>query len=540
MHTHTQYVRRISRRVVLAAAAAAAMVVSVVAIAAPQKGGTLIITTTPEPAIITNAFSSAPTTNEVATKIFEGLVEYDMALKPIPSLAESWVTSKDGKTVTFRLRKGVLWHDGKPFTSADVEFSLLKVVREFHPRGQGNLGAISSINRPDDYTVVLNLDHPYPPMMKGLSGLEVPIVPKHVYEGTDFRNNPAINVPIGTGPFKFAKWEKGNFIQLDRNEKYWRSGRPYLDRVIFRFIADASTRAAALESGEVQVATFGTINPVEMARLAALPQIEIAKGGYEALAPVMLMELNTMRAPLDDKRVRQAIAYAIDRKFITDNIWYGFGKPAIGPISSVFGDLYTEKDVRRFDVKDRLAIANKLLDEAGQKRGANGVRFKMVHDVSPFGEDWRRMAEYVKQALGRVGIDVELRISDSPTFMRQVYGSNYDFSMASGWFIGMGDPTLGVQRQYWSKNIKQNIPYMNTARYNNPKVDKLWEAAQTENDSTKRAQLFHDIQRQIVEDSPVIWLMEMHLVALQSKKVQDLITSPLGVRAGLYDTWIKQ
>lgn len=534
---------RLKRVTCCAAAAIAVLAIPQLSFAAdPQRGGTLIITTTPEPSIITNALSSAPTTNEVGTKIFEGLFEYDSNLQPTPSLAESWEVSQDGKTVTFNLRKGVEWHDGKPFTSADVAFSLQKVVREFHPRGLSNLGPIVAIETPDEHTAVVKLEHPYPPMMKGLSGLEVPMMPKHIFEGTDIRNNPAVNKPIGTGPFKFAKWEKGNYIQLDRNEKYWREGRPYLDRVIFRFIADASTRSAALEKGEVHVATFGTINPVEMRRLADLPNIEIAEGGYEALAPVMLMELNTKRAPLDDKRVRQAIAYAIDRNLITENIWYGFGKPAVGPISSVFkaAGLYTEEGVRRYDVKDRIAIANKLLDDAGHKRGSNGIRFKIVHDVVPFGEDWRRMAEYVKQALGKVGIDVELRTNDAPTFMRQVYGSNYDFWMASGWFIGMGDPTLGVQRQYWSKNIKPNVPYVNTVQYSNPEVDRLWEAAQTELDPQKRAGLFHDLQRQVVEDSPVIWIMEMALVALQNTKVQNLITTPLGIRGGLYDTWIKQ
>jgi peptide/nickel transport system substrate-binding protein len=377
-------------------------------------------------------------------------------------------------------------------------------------------------------------------MMKGLSSLEVPIVPKHIFEGTDFRNNPAVNKPIGTGPFKFVKWEKGNFIQLDRNENYWRPGRPYLDRIFFRFIADSSTRAAAIEKGEVNVATFGTINPVEMRRLETLQHIKIAEGGYEALAPVMLMEINCVRPPLDDKRVRQAIAYAIDRNFITKNIWYEFGKPAVGPISSVFSGpgFYTKEGVRSFDVKDRLDIANKLLDEAGQKRSADGMRFKITHDVAPFGEDWRRMAEYVKQALARVGIAVELRNRDFPTMIREVY-VNREFDMASGWFIGMGDPTLGVQRQYWSEMIKPGVPFINTAHYKNADVDKLWVAAQTELDPEKRARLFHDIQRQIVEDSPVIWIMELALVAVQNTKVQDLITSPLGLRAGLYDTWIK-
>lgn len=509
--------------------------------ATPQYGGSLVITTTPEPSLITNALSSAPTTNELATKMFDGLLEYDMDLQPQPSLAESWEVSDDGKTVTFNLRKGVVWHDGKPFTSADVAFSLLHVVKEFHPRGKQNLGPVESIDTPDEHTAVLHLAHPYPPMMKGLSSLEVPILPRHIYEGTDIRNNPAVNAPIGTGPFKFSRWEKGNFIELVKNEDYWREGRPYLDRVIFRFIADSSTRAAALERGEVHVATFGSINPVEMRRLAELPGIEIAQGGYEALAPVITLELNTKRAPLDDKRVRQAIAYAIDRDFITNNIWYGFGKPATGPLSSVYqgSGWYTEEGVRRYNVEDRIDIANRLLDEAGVPRDSKGVRFKMVHDVAPNGEDWRRMGEYIKQALMKVGIDVELRNSDAPTFMRQVYGGDYDFWMASGWPIGMADPTLGLQRYFWSKNIRP-VPYANTSRYENPDVDTMWEEAQVETDPAKRAEIFHNLQRQLVEDSPMIWLMEKALVSMQRSEVQNLITSPYGVRGGLSETWIKQ
>lgn len=506
---------------------------------AQTQGGTIVITTTPEPSIITNALSSAPTTAELATKIFDGLLEYDMDLNPQPSLAESWEISEDGLTVTFKLRKGVVWHDGAPFTSADVQFSLLEVVKEYHPRGKGNLGPVSSIDTPDDHTVVLNLDHPYVPLIRGLSSLESPIVPKHIYEGTDFRNNPAVNQPIGTGPFKFAEWVKGSHIRLERNENYWREGKPYLDSIIFRFIADSATRAAGVESGEIDVATFGTINPVEMRRLEGLDGISIAYGGYEAIAPMMLLELNTQRPPFDNKLVRQAVAYALDRQRITDTVWYGFGKPAVGPISSfVAGSgAFTAEGVRDFAVDDRQEIAAKLLDEAGYPL-KDGVRFKFVHDVAAFGEDWRRMGEVIKQQLGRLGIEVELRNRDYPTFVRAVH-NEYDFDMTSSWSIGMADPTLGVQRNTWSKMINPEVPFGNSSQYANPEVDKLWEAAQAEADPAKRNEYFHELQRILVDDSPLIWVMEMDLVAVQRDRVKDLITSPLGIRGGLYDTWVQ-
>lgn len=506
---------------------------------AQEQGGTVVITTTPEPSTITNALSSAPTTAEVATKIFDGLLEYDMDLNPLPSLAESWEISDDGLQITFKLREGVVWHDGEPFTSADVQFSLMEVVREYHPRGKGNLGPLTSVDTPDDLTVVLNLEHPYVPLMRGLSSMEAPIVPKHIYEGTDFRNNPAVNEPIGTGPFRFAEWNRGSHLRLERNENYWRDGRPYLDNLIFRFIADSATRAAGVESGEIDVATFGTINPVEMRRLEGIDGISIAYGGYEAVAPVMLLELNNAKEPFDDKRVRQAVAYALDRQRIIDTVWYGFGKPAVGPISSfVAGSgAFTDEGVLDFTVEDRIEIAERLLDEAGYPVGDDGYRFTITHDPAAFGEDWRRMGEVIRQQLAQVNINVELRNRDYPTYVREVH-NNYNFDMTSSWYVGMADPTLGVQRNTWSQMINAEVPFGNVAQYSNPRVDELWESAQTEADPEIRNQHFHELQRILVEDSPLIWIMDMDLVAVQNDRVRDLITSPLGIRGGLYDTWV--
>lgn len=508
---------------------------------AQTRGGTLVILTHPEPTILTNALTSAASATELGTKIFDGLLEYDMNLQPVPSLAESWTISEDGKTITFKLRRGVKWHDGKPFTSADVQFSLLEVVKKYHPRGPGNLGPVATIETPDAHTAVFRLEHPYPPLMMGLSSAEAPIVPKHIYEGTDLRNNPANNRPIGTGPFMFTSWDRGAAITLERNPNYWREGRPYLDRIIFRFINDAATRAAAMENGEAHVATFGTIVPAEMRRLSELSHLEIAKGGYELLAPALMLEVNNKKSPLNDKRVRQALAYAIDRKFIAENIFYGFGKPAVGPISSVYAPtgIFTQEGVIRFDTSDRLKKAAALLDEAGYPAKSGGVRFELIHDVGPYGEDYRRLGEYLRQALGRIGVRLTLRNEDWASWIRRIF-TDYNYDFTSGWYVGMGDPTLGVQRQYLTSNIKPGIAFANATQYSNPEVDALWARAARETDVKKRNELFHTLQRKLVEDSPIIWLMEMELVALQNKKVKNLITSPLGLRAGLYETSLEK
>ncbi|MER1968932.1 ABC transporter substrate-binding protein [Castellaniella sp. GW247-6E4] len=508
---------------------------------AATQGGTLVVVTTPEPNLLTNALSSAVTVTEVGTKVYDGLLEYDMEMRPVPSLAESWEVSPDGKTVVFKLRHGVTWHDGRPFTSADVQFSLLQVVKLYHARGPGNLGPVTAIETPDEHTAVFRLEHPYPPLLKGLSSAEAPILPKHLYEGTDIRNNPANNAPVGTGPFMFKSWDRGSAITLVRNPNYWREGRPYLDRLIFRFIGDSGTRSAVMENGEAQVATFGSIVPAEMKRLASLPDLEIAEGGYEALAPILSLEINNKRPPLDNRKVRQAIAYAIDRKFIADNIWFGFGKPAVGPISSVYASsgIFTDSGIVRYDVADRIERAKRLLDEAGFPEKEGGVRFSLVHDVSPYGEDYRRLGEYLRQALGKIGIKVTLRNEDWGAWVRRIY-TDYDYDFTSGWFVGMGDPTLGAQRLYVSRTIKSGIPFNNATRYSDPEIDGLWERVAVEQDAAKRNEAFHQIQRKLTEDSPLIWLLELHMVSLQSKQVKGLITSPLGMRGGLYEASLEK
>ena len=188
------------------------------------------------------------------------------------------------------------------------------------------------------------------------------------------------------GPFKFVEWRRGELVRLDKNPDYWRKGQPYLDRIVVRFINDEATRTAALEKGEAHVAGFGAVPYSDAKKLAALPSIEVTTKGYEMISPIVELMINTKKAPFDNQKVRQAIAYAIDRQFIIDNIWFGYGKPATGPISSNFAPsgLYTA-DVTKYQVPDGIEKANKLLDEAGFPRKEGGIRFEIVHDITPYG-----------------------------------------------------------------------------------------------------------------------------------------------------------
>src|SRR5437899_5505949 len=351
---------------------------------AQKRGGTLVMLVQPEPPTLASYISTSGPIGQVATKVYEGLLEYDFNLRASPSLAGSWKESADGKTITFGRQKAVRCHDGKPFTSADVKFSVLEVLKKVHPRGAATVREVTEIDTPDEHTVVFKLTTPAPYLMMALSGYESPMLPKHLFEGSDIKTSKYANAPVGTGPFKFVEWQKGQFMRFDRNPDYWKKGRPYLDRIVARFIADGSTRAATLETQEAHIAGFSAVLPLDVKRLQALPHIGVTTKGYEMQSPIVELDFNTQKKPFDNVKVRLAVAYAIDRKFIIDNIWFGFGKPATGPISSNFKatGLYTA-DVRNYNVPNGVETANKLLDEAGYKRGADGTRFEIVHDITP-------------------------------------------------------------------------------------------------------------------------------------------------------------
>ncbi len=508
--------------------------------ASPKKGGTLIMLVKPEPNQLASYLSTAGPVGQVADKVYDGLVEYDFDLNPIPGLATSWEISKDGKTITFKLRKGVKFHDGTPFTSADVAFSILGVLKNTHPRAPLTFRDLSAIDTPDEHTAVFRLERPAPYLMAALAGHETPIVSKKHFEGTDLRANPTANKPIGTGPFKFIEWKRGQYIRFDRNEDYWKEGLPYLDRIVTRFIPDASTRTAAIETGEVHYAAFNAIPNVDAKRLAEIPGITVTTKGYEMINPLMMMEINIKVPPFDKKEVRQAVAYALDRQFIVDNIFFGFGKPATGALSSNFGlkGLYTD-DVRKYGVADRIGKANELLDKAGYPRKADGYRMEITHEILPYGETWQRLGEYVKQALDKVGIKVKLRHEDPAPWLKRIY-TNYDFQISPTFFYQFADPVIGVHRQYLTSQIRKGTVFVNSSRFSDPVIDDLLEKATYENDKNARIALYHKAQRILADELPVIPLFEMEFITVYSNKVKNAVTSPLGVYTSFDRVWLDQ
>ncbi|MGJ7492241.1 ABC transporter substrate-binding protein [Variovorax sp. ZT4R33] len=506
----------------------------------PVRGGILNVAVSPEPTLLTSAFITTMNIGQVSSKVLEGLLSYDLKLQPVPELATSWEVAPDGLTVTFHLRKGVKWHDGKDFSAADVKYTLLEVWKPLHPFGRAAFANVTAVDTPDPHTVIVRLSSPAPYLLNYINTYGAQILPKHVYEGTDVLKNPANNAPVGTGPFVFKEWVKGSHVRLERNPNYWGRGpsgeqQPYLDGVVFKFIPDAAARTVALEAGEIDVALGSSIPLSNLNKFADKSKYTINLDDGRYLATIFLTQFNVRRPALSDKRVRQAFAHAIDRNALLKVVFLGYGKAATGPVPSSVVNYYSP-ETRQYPYDLKKAAA--LLDEAGLKPGKDGKRLKITLDYDAGGGvTATRPAEFIKRSLARVGVDVELRAGDTATYLRRIFNDqDYDLMISS--LHRLPDPTLGVQRLFWTKNIVKGAPWTNGSGYSNPALDRIMEAAGGEADVGKRKSLIKEWQQIVQEDLPVLDLVEQTWVTVSTARLHKQVLQGDGLFASYGDAWL--
>lgn len=204
---------------------------------APARGGTLVVAISADPGHLNPAITTSGATHAAAELLYNGLLGRDERGDATPELAESWTIEQNGAAYRFRLRPDVSWHDGTPFTSADVKFTFEEVLLKLHARTRASMsGVLAGIDTPDDRTVVFRFKQPYAPLLLQLDATEAPIIPRHVYQGSDPQTNPANLQPVGTGPFRFVSYRKGAEIRLARNPTYFKPGLPQLDAIVMRVI----------------------------------------------------------------------------------------------------------------------------------------------------------------------------------------------------------------------------------------------------------------------------------------------------------------
>lgn len=493
---------------------------------------TLLVSLYPEPSYLNTVIHNWFPNSIVVSNIYDGLLEYDEDHQPLPSLATAWEVSDAGHTIRFDLRRNVKWHDGKPFTSRDVKVSLLEGWRALHTRGRLTFAAVETVETPDDHTVILRLSAPSPVLLQSLSAAESPVLPAHLFEGTDFKANPVSSAPVGTGAFRFVKWNKGTLIELARNPDYWDEGKPHLEQVIYRFIPDDATRAAALETEEIHYAIYDPVAFSDLERISQIPFLHVETRGYDWQSQVRLLEFNLRNPILADVRVRRAIAHAIDKQGLIDTVVHGYGAPAISPVPSP--SPYHTKDLPVYAF-DR-AAAEALLDEAGHPRGPDGVRFRLRIDREAFSVPIL-VSEYVRQSLKPVGIEIEVVGRDNPSFLKAVY-TDFDFDINNINISTYQEAQIGVPRLYWSKAAKQGVSYVNASGFANAEIDGVIESLQHEIDPAKRKELFKRFQQIAVEELPILPLFEVQHFSIVNKAVSGLPVVPEGFNASLKDVSI--
>jgi len=509
---------------------ATALPLSWIATPVSAAGETVINTiVNPEPAMLMLGLNQQAPTGLVASKIYQGLVTYDFDLNPHPCLASDWTVSDDGLEYTFNIRDDVLWHDGTPMTVDDVLFTANEFLQETNPRSRLILSKCDSIEEGEGNTVIFRLKAPFGPFLLAFDASTFPVLPAHLYKGTDFKTNPNNDTPIGTGPFKFKEWVRGSHIHLVRNEHYYVTGKPQVSDIYYRIIPDAAARAVALENQSAQLGQSSDVEPMDFNRLADLPHLNRVNRGYEFAAPILWLEINNRIEGLNDKRMRQAIMHALDREFIVENIFFGIGSPATGAVNSRTKFFSENKKVYDFNPEK----AGALLDEMGLTTEADGMRIRFDLIVPPFGEVYSRLSEYTRQALRRVGIDVNLVTTDVAGFAGAL--SNWEYQLTFNYTFQYGDPALGIARTYITENIVKGVLFSNTEGYSNPDVDALFAEAESSTNDAERAASYEKVQQLLAEDVPLAWLVELEFPALQGVTIEDVITTASGLNGDFED-----
>jgi peptide/nickel transport system substrate-binding protein len=319
---------------------------------------------------------------------------------------------------------------------------------------------------------------------------------------------------------------------MDRFDRFFMKDEPKLERIIVRLFKDPTSLLLAFERGEVDVHQALT-DPREIERARKIPSAQVYKAA-PAIGPLTWLAFNTKSPKLADKRVRQAINFAIDKKYILEAMLGNMNARATGPIA--MGSPYYSADVEKYDFN--LGRATKLLDDAGLKPGANGVRMTLDIDAIPGSADFKAIQEYMKPALAKIGIEANVRLSpDFPTWARRVSSLQFEATLDS--VYNWGDPVIGVHRTWLSSNIKPGVIWSNTQSYSNPKVDEWLAAAGQEMNLAKRKELYKQMQKAVVDDCPVAFLYEQAFYEAYLGKVQNPPKGIWGLMDAVNESTIK-
>ena len=487
----------------------------------PAYGDLLIDASIGDASTLIPPLASDASSHDVAGYIYNGLIKYDGDLNLVGDLAESWEISPDGLTITFKLRKGVKWQDGAPFTAQDVMFTYQLMVDPKTPTAYGeDYKQVKKAEVLDDYTFRVTYPQPFAP---ALGSWTLAILPKHLLEGQDITKSPLARHPIGTGPFKFREWRTGDKIILSYNPDYF-EGRPYLNGYIYLVKPDQATMFLELKAGNID--RMG-LTPLQDKRQTEYAKFQETFNKYKYVSfAYTYLGYNLEDKRFADRRVRQALTYAINKKEIVDGVLLGLGQEATGPYKP--GTWFSNPNVSRFDYNPEKAKA--LLAEAGWHPNSQGILEK---DGKPFeftiltnqGNDLRvRTGEIIQRRLRDVGILVKIRTVEWAAFLKEFIDKGRFEAVLLGWTTGQDPDAFDV----WHSS-KTKPGELNFIHYNNPEVDRLLEEGRHTFDREKRRQAYFRFQEILAEDQPYTFLFVPDALPAVHKRFHGIKPAPAGI-----------
>jgi len=466
--------------------------------------------------------ASDSASHSIAGLIYNGLVKYDKDMNIVGDLAESWDISDDGLVITFHLRKGVKWHDGKPFTAKDVLYTYQITVDPKTPTAYaGDFLKVKKAEVLDDYTFRVTYDKPFAPSLISWSSA---VLPRHLLEGQNITKSSLARHPVGTGPYLFKEWLAGQKIVLVSNADYF-EGRPYVDGHVTRIIPDMATMFLELRARNIDM--MG-LTPLQYTRQTENNLFRQSFDKYRYLAfAYTYLGYNLKHPFFADKRVRQAISYAINKEEIISGVLLGLGKPATGPYKP--GTWAYNENVKTYSYNPQKA--RELLRAAGWTKTNNdgflekdGRPFTFELVTNQGNETRQKCAEIIQRQLKEVGIDVKIRILEWAAFINDFINKRRFEAVILGWTIPLDPDAYDVWHS--SKTAPEELNFIS---YKNPEVDALLEKARSTFDQKLRKKYYDRFQEILVEDQPYTFLYVPDELVIISKRFRGIEPAPIGL-----------
>jgi len=465
-----------------------------------------------DPDSLDPAQGTTTTVDNVLDYMVEPLVTIDSSGKLVPDLATSWDTSADGKTVTFHLRQGVTFQDGTPFNASAVKWNLERLLdpKVRVPR-RGQLTVIDSVDAPDPQTVVLHLKEPSPALVGAMSQTTVGMIsPASITkDGNSYQN---IVHPVGTGPYTYTSRQKGTNVVVTKYADYW-GKKPYYDKVVFQIVPEATTRESLLLAGQVDLIILPPTS--DLPALQHNPRVKVLFGPSDR---TIFIAINTTKPVLQNRLVRQALNYAVDKQAIIKGVLFGAADPMDAPMApSIFG--YQKIGAYPYDPEK----AKQLLSQAGVD--PSQITLHLISPTGRYVQDFPA-AQAIANYIRNIGFKVDVRTMDWPTYVGTITKPKAE-NTTELHLLGWAPAFMDASQQMQQFDCTQSPPNgLATSFYCDPNAQKLMTQASSEVDPQKRADLYHQASQIIWNDAPWIFLWVQRFPMAYSAKVTGVSGLP--------------